>query len=72
LIPLGLGVVTTVWFTVGGISDLRRFFAALRGNLPDVTDNGVVQDRAAATPATASPPASYVTAGSVPDVTVSP
>lgn len=68
LIPLGLGVVTTVWFTVGGISDLRRFFAALRGKLSDVTDNGVVQDRAAIT----SPTASYGAAGAVPEVPASP
>jgi solute:Na+ symporter, SSS family len=42
LIPLGLGVVTTVWFTWGGIRDMIRMARALRTVTRDHRDDGTV------------------------------
>jgi SSS family solute:Na+ symporter len=42
--PLAVGVVTTVWFTWGGVLDLRKMFAALRAVRPDARDDGMVVD----------------------------
>jgi SSS family solute:Na+ symporter len=43
LLPLIIGVVTTVWFTWGGLTDLRRLFRALESTHRDATDDGTVQ-----------------------------
>ena len=37
-----LAPVTTAWFTVGGVRDLRRLFAALRARPADAADDGRV------------------------------
>ena len=34
----------TVWFTVGGVSDLRYLFGQLRGRAVDVLDDGRVAE----------------------------
>lgn len=41
-LPLAIGVLTTVWFTIGGVIDLRRFFRRLRAEKVDVRDDGLV------------------------------
>ncbi|MHB9139031.1 MAG: sodium:solute symporter family protein [Victivallaceae bacterium] len=41
--PLGIGVVTTVWFTIGCIRDLRVFFRRLHEEKIDLHDDGVVE-----------------------------
>ena len=41
-LPLVIGVVTTVWFTVGCFTDLRVFFRRLRAEAVDPTDDGTV------------------------------
>ena len=40
--PLVLGVFTTVWFTIGGLRDLRHFFSALAVAQRDNRDDGRV------------------------------
>lgn len=51
LMPLALGTVTSVWFTIGGIRDLRRLFRHLRTIRRDVLDDGrVVEGLAAGEP----------------------
>ncbi len=42
LIPLVVSTLTTLWFTIGGLKDLRRFFDALATARRDNTDNGRV------------------------------
>lgn len=42
LMPLVLGVITSIWFTIGGIRDLRRLFVHLRTTARDVLDDGTV------------------------------
>ena len=42
LMPLVLGVITSIWFTVGGIRDLRRLFVHLQTSARDVLDDGTV------------------------------
>ena len=41
-LPLLLGVITTIWFTIGGMKDLRALFKHLNGVRPDVGDDGTV------------------------------
>ncbi|MBW8780302.1 MAG: sodium:proline symporter [Verrucomicrobia bacterium] len=41
-LPLVIGVLTTLWFTIGGVHDLRLFFRRLRTEKPDLLDDGVV------------------------------
>lgn len=41
-LPLVLGVLTTIWFTLGGVQDLRLFFRKLREERIDFTDDGTV------------------------------
>jgi len=55
LVPLAVGVLTTVWFTWGGLRDLRRLFAALRTLRRDAQDDGRVGE-----PAPDKPPAAAV------------
>jgi hypothetical protein len=37
-----VSVVTTIWFTWGGVRDLRRLFVRLRAVAADRTDDGTV------------------------------
>ena len=43
-LPIFLTLVTGVWFTWGGLRDIRRLFVALRTTKVDESDNGTVQD----------------------------
>lgn len=42
LLPMIIGVITTVWISLGGLADLKTFLAALRHNKSSVTDDGIV------------------------------
>ncbi len=42
IVPLTLGVITTGWFTWGGIRDLKRAFQALKTVKRDARDDGMV------------------------------
>lgn len=42
LLPLVIGAITTVWFTWGGIRDLRRLFVSLRTVRRNERDDGTV------------------------------
>jgi SSS family solute:Na+ symporter len=41
--PLVIGIGTTIWFTIGCVSDLRIFFERLRTERIDATDDGAVR-----------------------------
>jgi solute:Na+ symporter, SSS family len=41
-VPLVIGAITTVWFTRGGLRDLRRLFDKLRHGARDADDSGFV------------------------------
>ena len=45
-IPATIALVTTVWFTWGGIIDLRKYWHAMRTYVPDATDDGTVHTQA--------------------------
>ena len=40
--PFLVGLATTIWFTIGGVRDLRDFFRALRLLKRDASDDGRV------------------------------
>ncbi|HEY9249038.1 MAG TPA: sodium:proline symporter [Rariglobus sp.] len=40
--PLVLSVATTIWFTIGGVHDIRLFFQRLKTERVDASDDGVV------------------------------
>lgn len=40
--PMIIGTITTVWFTIGGARDFKRLFARLRDPTRDVSDVGIV------------------------------
>jgi len=40
---LGISIIVTIWFTIGGIKNLREMIAALRSNLRDHSDDGFVK-----------------------------
>jgi SSS family solute:Na+ symporter len=42
-IPIVIGAITTVWFTIGGARDLRRLFEKLRNPYRDTQDSGFVE-----------------------------
>ncbi len=42
LLPLSLGFITTLWISFGGLSDLKRFFEALRKKPANLLDDGMV------------------------------
>jgi SSS family solute:Na+ symporter len=42
ILPVVLGTVTSIWFTLGGVRDLRRLFRSLRTLHRDPTDDGRV------------------------------
>lgn len=43
-INLGLAVVTVVWFTAGGLIDLRKMFRKLNASIRDETDDGFIRE----------------------------
>lgn len=45
LLPFVISVITTVWFTIGGLSDMRLFFRRLRVEKRDAHDDGIVIER---------------------------
>ena len=45
IIPLIVSICTSIWFTIGGLRDLRRFFVALATAHRDMTDNGRVEPK---------------------------
>ena len=42
ILPCVIAIITLIWFGIGGIMDLRLFFAALRTLKRDVRDDGRV------------------------------
>jgi SSS family solute:Na+ symporter len=42
IIPMIIAVVTTIWFTIGGLRDLRIFFRKLKTERRDIHDDGTV------------------------------
>lgn len=42
IIPVSISVVITVWFTWGGIRDMRRFFCDLNKQKTNLRDDGTV------------------------------
>jgi hypothetical protein len=44
-----LGVISTVWFLIGGVIDLRKLFRDLERRVDDPLDNGMVEDGVALT-----------------------
>ena len=40
---LGISIIVTIWFTIGGIKNLREMISALRHNLRDHSDDGFVK-----------------------------
>ena len=44
VVPIVLGSVTSVWFTIGGLTDLRKLFKRLRVLQRDSHDDGRVRD----------------------------
>lgn len=43
IIPLPIAIITTVWFFIGGVVDLRRLFIDLAKRKEDYLDNGMVE-----------------------------
>ncbi|MFA6931878.1 MAG: sodium:panthothenate symporter [Lentisphaeria bacterium] len=43
IIPGIVAIISTVWFTIGGIVDLRKMFHALKNRRVDELDNGMVE-----------------------------
>ena len=43
-VPSIIAVISTVWFTIGGIIDMRRMFKALAAKEADENDNGTVAE----------------------------
>jgi solute:Na+ symporter, SSS family len=56
--PFAIALGTLVWFTIGGIIDMRDFFRALRTMKRDVRDDGRVED--AMVPIEGRPPAAVL------------
>ena len=44
LVPLITGIISTVWFSVGGIIDLRQLFRDLKSRIVNPLDDGRVED----------------------------
>ena len=49
--PIVLGTITSVWFTIGGVNDLRKLFAALRMTPVNPADDGEHDEPGEPTPA---------------------
>ena len=43
-VPLAVVAVTGVWFTVGGVRDIRDFFARMKTRVVNPLDNGMVAE----------------------------
>lgn len=56
VIPCLIGILTFVWFTIGGIADMRSFFRTMKAKELDETDDGSVRpERQPATDAKPEP-----------------
>ncbi len=44
-LPFVIALLTLVWFTIGGVRDMRDFFAALKTRTRDASDDGRVPER---------------------------
>jgi len=55
VIPMIIAMITLVWFGIGGIIDLRAFFARLATMKRDTTDDGTVGEHGDARPTTEDP-----------------
>ena len=44
IVPATMSAITAVWFTIGGMIDIRRLFYDLQHRDVDVLDNGMVKD----------------------------
>jgi SSS family solute:Na+ symporter len=42
VVPFGVSLITLVWFTIGGVKDIRSFFVALKSVRHDARDDGRV------------------------------
>jgi Na+/proline symporter len=42
LVPMMLGLITTIWFMIGGIIDIKRLFVDLEKKVADDSDNGQI------------------------------
>ena len=42
-IPFVVGIITSVWFFIGGVIDLRRLFRDLEARKRDFSDDGRVE-----------------------------
>ncbi len=42
VVPGIIGVITSIWFTWGGIRDIRQLFVDLKKRIVDYRDNGMV------------------------------
>ena len=42
-LALSMGIVITIWFSIGGIRDMVRMFAQLRVSVRDAHDDGWVE-----------------------------
>lgn len=45
IVPLAMGITTTIWFTWGTMRDIRRLFRDLESRVRDDSDNGMVETR---------------------------
>ena len=45
LIPEIVGIISTVWFLIGGIHDIKQLFIDLENRVEDANDNGQILDR---------------------------
>ncbi|AQQ71766.1 Proline permease [Limihaloglobus sulfuriphilus] len=43
-VSIGLSAVTTTWFTIGGLIDMKKMFARLRARIEDDSDDGTVTE----------------------------
>jgi SSS family solute:Na+ symporter len=66
-LPILISIATGIWFTWGGLRDIRALFKALRHAKVDVTDNGRVAHPAPAHVSHSTPSAMAVAAGASPD-----
>ena len=46
VLPFAIGITVTVWFTIGGIKDLKQLFVRLKNVQRDASDDGTVHDDA--------------------------
>jgi len=45
VLPFVIALLTLVWFTIGGVRDMRDFFSALKTTTRDASDDGRVPER---------------------------